>query len=123
MSSKFFEAPIFIYQGTVTDVVTGHFGTFASTMYKQIELYFNSIVFVGGTSPTIVFKYGCIDAQGNLYNQFTSGAQSAGANLAQAIGQSSQANRPLGALFRIDYVLAGAPTSVSFYCEIVGRGF
>lgn len=115
--------PLQLYAGTVTDTANGHIGPWLVQDYSYVEIYIGTISFVGGTSPTVTIKGGVVDLQGNVYTQSTSAALAAGAgsNYATCVGNAGMTNKPIGRKFQVNYSLAGAPTSVTFYIEVLAR--
>ena len=89
----------------------------------SINLDISVTALTGGVSPTVTFKVSRVGADGVLYSVYNPAAISAAGNFSQSIGPGEQTNADLGALFQIDMVLTGAPTSITFSGSVEGKGF
>jgi hypothetical protein len=88
---------------------------------QSINVDINVTALTGGTTPTVTFKVSRVGADGVLYQVWQPTALSAAGVLSQSIGPGEQSNEDLGALFQIDMVVTGAPTSITFSMSVEGK--
>ena len=92
-------------------------------LLQSIDLDISVTALTGGTSPTVTFKVSRVEPDGVLYAVYNPAAISAAGVFSQSIGPGEQTNADLGSLFQLDMVVTGAPTSITFSGNIVGKSF
>lgn len=98
-----------------TNGVTAQFDT---SGFLAMELMY-AAQFTGGTAPAIAFSYQTVDPFGNTSTLSTTTVTGNGVQT-QALGLSAQANKIVGMLGQVSYVITGAPSSVTFSLYIIG---
>jgi hypothetical protein len=94
--------------------------SFPSLDYDGVDVLLSGISFAGGTSPQLTINVNTVDGNTVVHNIWTS-TQGPGGQDQRAIGYGVQQNVLLGATVSVSVTISGAPTSVTFYLEVIGR--
>lgn len=110
-------------QASAAQTGSGSTGSLSVGAYKELSVDVNVTALTGGTSPSIVFSFQRLGADGIWYTIYTGTAITAAGAQSTTIGVGAVTNSGFGGTVRLVWTFAGTiiATSITFSASIIGK--